>query len=512
MKIKQQAINLEIDFILKERENIVVLKELEMKKRIANDLKLQLPKETSKSIQVADRINSDFLKLRLNPDAEKTRPNYLQKCASSVVLTTSVRKSPSLILMELQQAKMNLARSTCGISGIRASVEQLKSMIAKEEAMLEKSRERLRLDTAKVLTLEENLKKSTAELKLIQDAQSRHHKTSEGVSKRITELGLEKEGFKMIAEVAKADAARLISGIDHMKTCIKAAEAAQVALVAEKVTLSFEEYTQLICKGRQSDEKSKKTIEAAMARVREASQSNHSLHMKIEEAIAEAGASRKALKEAQKREEVANREKLAAEEALEIWLSKQKNNMNAMATTAVESNREMLKEELEREELENSGKLSGDEDLPWWTIKQKQKTRSVQNSTKFKNSNAVPHRTETRILDVNGMSLATTGRPRRLSIGQILTIKLMDTEEYEKGIGERAIERPRISLGQLLSQRHELMSPTRTNVNNACTKFSRKRKMFGFICLSLILAKQNKRGKNRRRAWSLQSNCRALVM
>lgn len=530
MKIKQQTINLDMDFNVKERKKIAVFKEIEMNKRITNDLKLEFPKETSKVVQVDERINSDIPKLHLNPDSEKMRLKYPQNCLSSVVPKTSVRQSPSLILMELQQAKLYLARSTCGISDIRASILLLKSMITKEEAMLEKSRERLRLNAAKVSSLEENLRKSMTELELLKDGQSKHQKNSENISNQITKLGLEKEGFKKTTEVAKADAARLVSDTERIKIGIKAVESAETALLTEKaamshnhhqkdehklssgVTLSLVEYSQLICKARQSDEKSKKTTQTAMARVREASQSNHNLQVMFEEAIAEVGASRKALQEARRREEAANRGKLAAEEALQRLISKQNSNICTTAKTVVESNRVMLKEVLEREDLANRGKLAIDKDLPLWIFKQKHRIRSVQNSAKFKNPSSVAIRTETKMLDVNGMSLIGAGRSRRLSIGQILSMKLMDTEEYEKEITGRTTERPRISLGQLLSQRNQLMSPTRINKNTSCTKFTSKRRKFGFICLSLILAKQNKSRKNQRQAWSLQSNCRALVM
>ncbi|XP_020588202.1 WEB family protein At2g38370-like isoform X2 [Phalaenopsis equestris] len=507
----QQTINVDTDFIAKEREKIAVLKELEINKQIANDLKLKLPKETSEFVQVADRLNSGIPKLHLNIDDE-----YLQNRACLVAPKTHARRSPNLILMELQKAKMNLASSTCGISGIRASIVLLKSMIAKEEAILEKSHESLRLNTAKVSFLEENLRKSTAELKLIEDAQSKHHKNLGITSNQITRLQLEKEGFKKIAEAAKADAARLLSEIEEIKIGIKAAEAAEAALLTEKaalspndsqnehklpsrITLSFEEYSELVSKARLSDEKSKKTIEIALARVRKASQSNHKLYMTVEEAIADVGASRKALKEAQKREEAANSEKLAAEEALHRWILKPKNSICAKATTEVESNRVMLKEALKREELVASrGKLAVNEDFPLWIFKQKHKISSVQNFTKFKNSTLVRRRMETRMLDVNGMSLINTGRSRRLSIGEILSIKLMDSEENEKENSERTIGRHRISLGQLLTQRNQLMSPSRNNVNNACTKFTLKKRKFGFMCLSLILANQNKSRKNQR--------------
>ncbi|KAG0469125.1 hypothetical protein HPP92_018453 [Vanilla planifolia] len=469
IKIHQQTAKLEMELTVKERQSIATIEELETAKRIINNLNLL--KGNSKPNQVSHTSNSCIINMHLSQDAEEIRLNDFQKDAFLLPQRTIPKSSPGLMLVELQQAKMNLRRATCGISNIRVCVELLKNNIVEEQTLLEKAHQRLRLHTTKLSTLKENLTKSKMELQLIKDAQTKHEKNSAIFSSQIKDVSLEKKEFLKITEAAKVEAAKLGLDIVQTKAAIEAAEAISLA---EKeaannnlraccgVTLSLKDYAQLICKVQGAEEKSKKAIETALAQLNVTRQSNLLLQTKLKKAIADAKASKKLLKVALKREDDANREKLAAEEALQrVFLLK--------------------------------------------------KVSSTQNNTKFKKFTSTSDRTETRMLDMNGVSLITNGRLKSFSIGQILDMKL-DFEGHEKGISGRRSGRGRVTLGQILSQKPKFMSPTKAVVNKSSTKFSSHRRKFGFIGLSLLLPNQKKNNKQQLFGWILRSNCRALVL
>ncbi|KAF2306527.1 hypothetical protein GH714_019088 [Hevea brasiliensis] len=186
---------------------------------------------------------------------------------------------------------------------------------------------------------------------------------------------------------------------------------------AEGVTLTFEEYSTLTCQAQKAKELSKSKVIEAMHQVDEANVSRMEILKKVEEATEEVKTSKRALEEALNRVEAANRGKLAVEEALRKWRS-------------------------------DHG----------------QKRRLVQNSTKFKNSYPSHHRRDSRLLDVNGLNLlsdaSTPVLKPTLSIGQILSRKLLLPEEFETGIlAETGTMKRKVSLGQMLGKQIVMYPP-----------------------------------------------------
>ncbi|GFP83230.1 WEB family protein at2g38370 [Phtheirospermum japonicum] len=136
---------------------------------------------------------------------------------------------------------------------------------------------------------------------------------------------------------------------------------------------------------------------------------------------------------------------------------------------------------------DTTDKLAVEEALRVWRSEHGRKRRSVQNSVKFKKES------QSRLCDVNGLSLVNDEPVLKptLSIGQILSRKLMLTEEYENGMGKR-----KVSLGQMLGKKSG-------KENKEQQQLPVKRKKFGFARISLLVAKQNKKNKKNLNASSI---------
>ncbi|KAI9153479.1 hypothetical protein LWI28_011934 [Acer negundo] len=484
-KVEEQASKLEKDLIVKEKETLEVLKELEATKMMVEELKLKLQKEAA-DVNVTLESNADDKNVSpVVNEAEKENHEIIEGVHHNSMrgLGTLPSSAPGLILMELKQAKLNLCRTTSDLADIRASVETLNNKLEKERILLEKTRERLSLNSSKVSSLEEELYQTKMKLQMGKDASGSD--SSVDISRELHRLSSEAEQFKKIGEAARSEVLRAISEIEQTKSRIKTAEirlvaarkmkeaarAAEAIALAEikalsntenssgdilpkpeGVTLSYEEYSSLTSKARDAEELSKRKVVDAMLKVDDASVSKMEILKRVEEATEEVKTTKKALEEALNRVEAANKGKLAVEEALRKWRS------------------------------ENA-----------------QKRRSVQSSTKFKNScSSQPHK-DSRMLDVNGLNLVSDKsipvlKPT-LSIGQILSRKLLLPEEFE--ITEKDNTKRKVSLGQILSKKNGNMPSSRKadKENGSKQQVSGKRKKFGFARFSLLLAKQNKKKK-----------------
>ncbi|KAH1096031.1 hypothetical protein J1N35_012952 [Gossypium stocksii] len=474
-KLEEQAAKLEKDLIVKERETLDVLKELETTKLTVEELKLKLKKEASE----VDVKNTDAEKENRRGD----HPNLvgsLSPCPSA---------APGLILMELKQAKLNLSRTTNDLADIRGSVESLNKKLEKERNSLEKTRERLSQNSLKISSLEEELTQTRLKLQVAKEAEIKTGVDNPlDISRELQRLSSEAEQFKKIGQAAKSEVSRAVSEIEQTKTRIKttemrilaakkmkeaarAAEALALAEIknlsrkesssgnpvqkAEGVTISYEEYSALMSKAQNAKELSNKKAVDAMVQVDEANVSKMEILKKVEEATEEIKTSKKALEEALNRVEAANKGKLEVEEALRKWRSEHG-----------------------------------------------QKRRSLHNPTKFKNSYPSHNRKDSRLFDVNGLNLVNDGptpvlKPT-LSIGQILSRKLLLPEDFEtEMLAEKGTVKRKVSLGQMLGKQNGdyIINSQKTERETGHKQFSGKRKKFGFARFSLLLAKQNKKKK-----------------
>ncbi|KAK7340027.1 hypothetical protein VNO77_20719 [Canavalia gladiata] len=478
-KLEQQAAVMEKELILKERETLDVLKELESTKRLVEDLKSKLQKEESEANLNLQMSVCDQTSVVEEKEEKENQVSHLTVQPSKEDLIPNPSSSPGLILMELKQAKLNLTRTTNDLSEVRASVESLNKKLEKERISLEKTRERLTQNFSKISSLEEELNQTRLRLQVLKDAEINGDSGDPSVVKRELErLSSEAENFKRMGESAKSEVLRTMSEIEQTKTMIRTAEirlvaarkmkeaarAAEVFALAEinalsnhesspgnQITLSFEEYTSLMCKARDAEEQSKNRVAGVMLEVDEAKLSNTDILKRVEEATEEVKTSKKALEEALERVEDANRDKLAVEEALRNWRS------------------------------EGHKRRS-----------------SLHNSTKFKNCYPSHHRRDPRLLDVNGVHLVNDeAKPvlkPTLSIGQILSRKLLQPQELE--VRERISVKRNMSLGQMLGKQDDDQSVDRlVEKENGQKLFSAKRKKFGFARFSLLLSKQQKKKK-----------------
>ncbi|KAF7825444.1 WEB family protein [Senna tora] len=492
-RLEEQKDVLQKELIFKERETLEVLKELESTKRLVEDLRSKVQKEECEVNNVSLQMNVCDHNKAETMEEKEDKENQMTPFPPS-----------STVLMELKQAKLNLTRTTTDLSDVRASVESLNKKLDKERISLEKTRERLTQNSSKISSLEEELNQTKLKLQVTRDAEN-NNDPSDVITKELHRLSSEAENFKRIGEAAKSQVLRTMSEIEQTKTMIRTAEirlvaarkmkeaakAAEAMAIAEinalsnyngsngdkhekdGVTLSFAEYAALTRKAREAEENSNKKVVEAMAQVDEANASKMDILKRVEEAREEVKSSKKALEEALERVEAANRGKLGVEEALRKWRS--------------EGN--------------------------------KRRSSIVQNSTKFKN----PYPSHSRLLDVNGLNLVNDDEDKpvlkpTLSIGQILSRKLLLPEEYEAGPaagggggGRNSVKR-KVSLGQMLGRQNDDDGEFSSNSGKAekeesCGQkqfSSAKRKKFGFARFSLLLAKQQKKKKKKKPTLSLR--------
>lgn len=486
VELEEEAAQLERDLIVKERETLDVLKELEMTKNIVEELKTKLQKEASE-INAALKAESTSNAKNLVAEEGKHEKDETvhQNGVGCVDLCPS--EAPGFILLELKQAKLNLTKTTTDLADIRATVDVYNKKIEKERASLEKTRQRLSLNTSKISCLEEELNQTRQKLEQVNDNEGVRGSSHDpiNITRELQKLSSETEQFRKVGEAAKSEVQRALSEIKQTKARIRTAEIRLIAAkkmkeaaraseaVAyaemkalsstdnksstpqqkpEDVTLTFEEYSSLISKAREADQSCKGRVADTMLLVDEANLSKTEILKKVEEATKEVKTSKKALEEALSRVETANQGKLAVEEALRVWRSEHGH-----------------------------------------------KRRSVHNCTKFKNPSL--QRKDSRLLDVNGVSLVRDEQLKpvlkpTLSIGQILSRKLLLTEEYENGMQtDKIMGKRKVSLGQMLSRpSSDPHSARKSGKENK--ELPAKRKKFGFARISLLVAKQSKKKKN----------------
>ncbi|KAJ3699586.1 hypothetical protein LUZ61_003291 [Rhynchospora tenuis] len=455
--LHDETSQLEKELIIKERETLEVLKELESAKKIVADLKSKIQKETSCEEPNPRKVHP------LNESEPESVPQDVQ-CSN--------------VLNELKKAKMNLNQTTSDLASIRTSIDFLNSSIEREKILLEKTKDKLSNNTTMISSLEKELNIATEKLKLLSnqkgDEKNNDDEKSLDSSKEINEMTLEIDRIKEVTNSARSEIVHLTAEIEQTKASIKTAEirclaarkmeeaakeAEAVALteikallstdnletIDEGVTLTLEEYDILNQKAQEALEGSKKKVEAAMCEVDEANRSKIESLKKLEEARLEAKASRQALEEALKRVEAANEGKIAVEESLQNWHC------------------------------------------------QKKVSHGFHSEDKFKKHGAYHGKRDfkSKVADVNESGMDSDEGEPTLSIGQILSMKLTGPDVYGKLVWERRPESPKVSLGQMLNRK--LWNESHSHGAD------KKRKKFGFLgaSFSVLLAKHH-RSKTKR--------------
>ncbi|XAR66011.1 hypothetical protein NMG60_11012046 [Bertholletia excelsa] len=207
--------------------------------------------------------------------------------------------------MELNQAKLNLNKSTNDLAAIRASVSSLNNKMKKEKVSPEKPLERqITKPGVSLSSIEEKL--NQARLKILpSNTESRCDSVNPtNITGQLQQLNFEAEQFKNIAEAAKYEVMKAMAEIEQTKTSInmvemrlvaarkmeEAARAVEAVAFAEMkarsnhecssgpahlrkpggITLSFEEYSSLAQKARKAEEMSKRRAREFVRHIDEA--------------------------------------------------------------------------------------------------------------------------------------------------------------------------------------------------------------------------------------------------
>ena len=183
-KLEEQATQLENDLILKKKEALDLLEELESTRTFVEDLKMEIRKEISEE----DKENNGYTK-------EGKSVKFVE---------------------DFKRAERDLSRTTKGISRIRASMEIFNKK-------LERTRERLKQNSLKLSSVEERLSQTRQKLRDSKDSNMDEEDGNE-ILKELQILNSEAEEFKKMGEAAKAEILRSISKIERRTAKIRTAE------------------------------------------------------------------------------------------------------------------------------------------------------------------------------------------------------------------------------------------------------------------------------------------------
>ncbi|XP_019192510.1 PREDICTED: WEB family protein At3g51720-like [Ipomoea nil] len=210
-KMEEQAVKYERDLMMKEQEALKLLREVEAAKRFVEGLKLNLMEEVSAFVSTTPAEKTQMHKLSLN--------------------NNPVHQSPGYVLMELDQAKLELNKMSMDLAVIRTSVESLNKKMQKEKVLLE-----------------------TEQFKKMAEA-SRHE-----VMKAMSEIERTKGSLKLaemrlIAAKKMEEAAKAVEAIAfaERKALLNCKTTTNSAAEGRIITLPYEQYFALTQKAQQAD-------------------------------------------------------------------------------------------------------------------------------------------------------------------------------------------------------------------------------------------------------------------
>ncbi|XP_021769307.1 WEB family protein At3g51720-like [Chenopodium quinoa] len=298
-KLDERAATMLKDLQRKEQETHEILKELELTKRLVEELKLKVPKDET-HVQCTSNSCSGFERQVSTPNHE-----YVNKYPVDFTEQPTVKNEeqlnlfPStaagLIMMELKQAKNNLYQNTNDLAELRASVEALSKKMEKEKASV-------------VLQNSRTVNEARQEMKVKNEVDNMGGSFNPlAISRELRELNYEAEQFMKTAEAARSEVLKAMSDVEQTKTSLKviemrwvvakkledAAKAAESLALAEiralssnesisfdsynnqqeRISLSVEEYSALTDKAQKAENLFKRREQIdAFRRIEEASE------------------------------------------------------------------------------------------------------------------------------------------------------------------------------------------------------------------------------------------------
>ncbi|KAI3427820.1 uncharacterized protein J3R85_009048 [Psidium guajava] len=471
-KVEEHTLELEKNLIVKELETLDVLEELGTTKRIVEDLKWQLQHEALKSMTVPEP--QERMPTPMNEDMNKENHKYFLSNHEQAVGTSSLCPSPSpdLILMELNQAKLNLGKTIHELGLIQTSVESLNKKIKKEKALLEKTRQRLTAKPAGASSVKEEQERQRTKPLLVDDADLF------GNCKNIMELlpngNYRPEQYGEVDEARNFGVSRGVMSVQQMNASKKTAEMRLIA-------------------ARKMEEAARAAEAVALAEIKALSNNEGSLNYLLPEPDNEISFLERPSPFNSKTQNGVKAQKKNIGDALS-----QNDGANNIlrkledATEEVKFSQQALEEALNRVEIANKKQLAAGEALRTWTPKHDQCGAGPAKRVNL--SSPSDHPLHSPLLDTRRLDLADEGpkpvlRPT-VSMRDVLSSKQALPEEY---VARRQSEGRRVALSQMLNElREDLTFPSKAEGNRQ-KQFLTQRKKFGFIHISLPLTKQNKK-------------------
>ncbi|XP_056164489.1 WEB family protein At2g40480 isoform X1 [Syzygium oleosum] len=475
-KVEEQTLELEKNLIVKELETLDVLEELGTTKRIVEDLKWQLQHEALKSMTVPEP--QERMPTPISEDMNKENHKYILSNCEQAMGTSSLCPSPSpdLILMELNQAKLNLGKTIHELGLIQTSVECLNKKIKKEKALLEKTRQRLTSKPAGASSLKEEPERQRMKPLLVDDADL--FGNYKNVMELLPDGNYRPEQYSEVDEARDFGVSRAVPSVQQMNASKKTAEMRLIA-------------------ARKMEEAARAAEAVALAEIKALSNNEGSFNFLLPEpdnAISflerpspfnsktqnGVKAQTKYMGEALSQNDGANTPKVAILKKLED------------ATEEVKFSQQALEEALNRVEIANKKQLAAGEALRKWTPKHDQ--RGAGPAKRVNLSNPSDHPRNSPLVDMRRPDLADEEpkpvlRPT-VSMRDVLSRKQVLPEEY---VARRQSEGQRVALSQMLNElREDLTFPSKAEGNRQ-KQFLAQRKKFGFIHISLPLTKHNKK-------------------
>ncbi|KAL2332804.1 hypothetical protein Fmac_014017 [Flemingia macrophylla] len=477
-KVEEQAAELEKDLIVKELETLDVLEELGATKKIVEDLKQQLQKEAMKYLATRDVNSYEQVGTPVIKEMEKENCGNNgngQEQMMQIPSPCSLSSSPDMILMELKQAKLNLGKTINELGVIQTSVETLNKKMKKEKIFLERTREKLASRFAAV-SAQERAQEQTrlnptpsyvectfgSPVNIMRNLNSDSGQCNRMAETRRSEPSKPLSVYEEHGFSAKTAEMRWLAA-KKMEEAARAAEAIALAEIKvlsnlerssgfvlpepEKITFAFGQRSPLNPKVQIPEESTLKVIDPKF-QVEETNVSKLNILKKLEEASEEVLHSKQVLTDALNRIETANRKQHAAEEALRRWIPetdlKEYNSINC-------------------NKFNQAGTCQN----------------SLQNVTRSTTANNAPK---------------PAFRPT-ISMRDVLSRKQVPEGYATRQEMEDHTERQKVALSQMLQAlREDLTLPTKTDKDGSNQKpFIAQRKKFGFIHISLPLAKPNKK-------------------
>ncbi|CAN6463252.1 unnamed protein product [Victoria cruziana] len=550
-KVEEETTRLEKDLMLKERETLEVLKELDMTKKIIEELKTKLQKRSSEVSAMSSTnatspnmmptspvyMTHEASPVKEGPHVGATRStctsrtqvdgldqppetfpqkhvdiNALKTELSQVHVGGTLNSKQELGLVDTMQ--VHPANGAAGIDAETYSTpEKILMQLKQAKVNLSKATGSLSSVRASIKMLDAQLTTEKISLEQTKERLNSKYNTIASMEKKLSETRLKLQCLRDAEAkdcINKGDISKVLQDLrneaDLYKKMAEAAkfDALRIMLDIEETKASVKTVEIRWHAAKKMEDAARASELAVLSQIdalqksgnpdccSPQSQPHSGLTLSFEEYEALVNKAKAAEHNANKKIETAM---LSIDEAnaskLEVLKELQR------ASEDVKVCREALRKALIKVDNANNAKLAIEESLRKWRAEHSQHRRSIHGSMKFKNSTPVHRRQRSKnsvILDVNGVNLVGNESNRilkpTLSIGQILSRKLMSDSNFDV---DAEPDGSKVSLAQMLKSRNQITSPKSCEHDTVTRQMSVKRKKLGLPHFPLRLVKGKKK-------------------